>query len=86
MTDTNENPPATSRHTQWLLTAVFSVIALVAVVTEYDAVKDQERQVKWVVGGVSTALALSSLGVIANWLLRKKFTGTVIEGSLVSRL
>jgi uncharacterized membrane protein len=72
------------RHTNWLMTAAFSTIALVAMLKTYDGkLTDQERASKWVVSSMSITLIFSAVGVFSSMLMKEKFVGTMIEGGLV---
>jgi len=77
---TNDNLYTTNRPNIWFLTAVFSTIALVSLTTRFGNISNQAKATKWAVSGVSVPLALSSLAVFANLVLKKKFIGTVVEG------
>lgn len=80
----NDTNPTAGRHTEWLMTTVFSIIALVALVQHYEGdLQDQEKFVKWAVSGMSLALSFSAIANVGNLVLREKFIGTVIEGVLV---
>lgn len=72
------------RHTNWLLTAAFSTVALVAMVQTYDdQLKDQDRAIKWAVSAISIALSFSALGAFSSVILKERFVSTMIEGCLV---
>jgi hypothetical protein len=74
----------TSRHAHWTMMAGFATIALIALLKDFDKVKDQEKQVKWAVSGLSISLAMGGLAVFANMLLRDKFVGTHLEGGMAT--
>jgi Mg2+/citrate symporter len=71
---------------QWFAVAAFSTIALVAMTSNFDKIKDQKKEVKWAVSAVSIALTFSALAVFAHVLLKAKFVGTAMEGGLVRSL
>jgi len=73
-----------NRYAKWFMVAAFSTIALVSLTGTYDDEKigDQPKEVKWAVSAISISLTFSALAVFANFLLKEKFVGTVIEGGL----
>ena len=82
MTETEQD---TSRGIKWFMLLAFSIIALVALLTDVGMVSSEPLFVQWSVSAVSISLALSALAVIAGALLKTKFVGTAIEGGLVRR-
>jgi hypothetical protein len=80
----NDMKNTQGRHASWLMTAACSTIALVAMIKEYDGkLKDQDRDLKWVVSALSIVITFSALGVFASVILKENFVGTMIEGGLV---
>lgn len=87
MSDNNDMSMQVGRHVHWSLTAIFSTVALCALVTEWTGkVSDQERDTKWAVSAISINLALSWVSVMANMFLSSNFVGTMMEGGLVRRI
>ncbi len=83
--DEPRNHERHGRHVHWFTSAAFATIALVAILKETDGdILDHRRKIKWVVIGISFALSLAILGVLASVMLRHKFVGTYLEGALVS--
>jgi apolipoprotein N-acyltransferase len=83
--DSNDMSKQTGRHVHWWMIAVFSTVALVALVTEYEGdLKDQGREVKWSVSAISIVLSFSWLAVMANTFVSSTFASTMIEGGVVS--
>lgn len=70
------------RHVHWFTSAAFATIALVALLQEIGDVNNQWKKIKWSVAGISIALSLAILGVLASMSLRHKFVGTHLEGAL----
>ena len=80
---------SSSRITHWFSVAAFSTIALVSIINNFPEgqdITDQEDYTKWVVSAMSIGLTFSALGVFANFLLKEKFEGQLLEGGLVSTL
>lgn len=75
-----------SRHTHWFSSGAFATIALVGLLKDIGDVDDQNKSTKWAVSGISIALSMAGLAIIANMLIRDKFVGTHLEGGMVSRL
>lgn len=75
----------TSRHVHWVTMAASATIALIALLKDFDKLKDQEKQVKWAASGLSIALTMAGIAVFANMLLRDKFVGTLLEGGMVRK-
>lgn len=74
-----------TRNVQWFALAAFSNVALASMTSNFaNDLSDETKEVKWVVSGVSVALALSTLSFIAHFVLKEKFVGTIMEGGLVS--
>ena len=72
------------RHSQWFAVAAFSIIALVAMTSNFDdKITDESKEVKWAASGVTIALSFSGLAVLGHVFLKEKFVGTVIEKGMV---
>lgn len=86
--DTTMNDALNSqRHSQWFAVTAFSIIALVAMTTNFEGnITDESKEVKWAASTVTIALTFSALAVLAHVLLKEKFVGTVIEKGMVRRL
>jgi len=73
------------RNAHWMMVAAFSTIALVSITSSFvddEKLKDQEKETKWAVSAISVALVFSAIAVFANFLLKEKFVGTIMEGGL----
>lgn len=69
-----------TRQTQWFAVTAFSVIALVAMTSNFnDNIGDETKETKWAVSAVSIAFTMSSLACIANLFLKDKFVDTTME-------
>lgn len=83
--DTNEKEGC--RHTQWFAIMSFTIIALAALITNFDNdtnVSDQTSKVKWVVSAISIALSLASISVLANLFIPEKFQKTSLETGMAT--
>ena len=74
------------RQTQWFAIMAFSIIALAALVTNFENdtnVSDQSSEVKWVVSAISIALSFSTISVLAHLFISEKFMNTSLETGMV---
>jgi hypothetical protein len=75
--------------TQWFAIMAFSIIALAALITNFDDdtnVGDQAKEIKWVVAAISIAFSVSTISVLAHLVIPDKFTNTNLETGMVGTI
>ena len=83
---TNNKDQGGQHLTLWYALTAFSIIALAAVVTNFESntnVGDQTSEIKWVVSAISIALAFATISLLAHIFIPKKFMNTNLETGLV---
>ena len=74
----------TSRLSQWFAMAFFASIALIALTTRYNDFESETAVVKWALSVLCIAIGMSGLAIIASYTVPDKFSGTKVEGGMVS--
>ena len=82
----NDDANRGGRTTQWFAIMAFSVIALAALVTNFEDgtdIGDQTGEVKWVVSAISIAMSFATISVLAHVFIPDKFPNTNLETGMV---
>ena len=69
---------------QWFALGFFASIALIALVTRYDDFETERAVVKWALSVLCITVGCTALAIIASMTVPDKFSGTNVEGGLVS--
>lgn len=75
------------RQTLWFAIMAFSIIALAALVTNFEGdtnVGDQNSHVKWVVSAISIAFSFATISVLAHLFIPDKFMNTSLETGMAT--